>query len=125
MKRYATLCRVGYWGWLEAECETLPVDPEDDEYEDSYVEYRLINLKGDRLHIGLLKVTKCPSGDFFAERWDEIDDPNPGEGYPSLEAAVCEVAADIFAVDATPFRWVDEPARHKTFEGEEATAFDR
>jgi hypothetical protein len=133
MKRYATLCRIGHWCWLEAECETKPAEGledddtalEDCEHIDHDVEFRLINAFGDRFHMGSAIITQCPGGDFWCETRTPINGDHDGETFPSLEAAMLSVAADMVAVSATPFDWREEPARHKTCRGVEATAFDR
>jgi hypothetical protein len=91
---------------------------------DHDVEFRLINAFGDRYHMASAIITRTPSGQFHCETRTPINGDNDGELFPSLEAAVREVAADMVAIEAMPFGWVDQPARRKTCLGGEATAFD-
>jgi hypothetical protein len=112
--RYCTLCRLGYWCSLDAECRTGPC-AEFNHLIDHKVTFVLINQMGARCEIGYSIITGQ------TDRLTVFDED--GETFPDLETAVRSHAADLMKVTTMPGSWTDRPARHDTWQGTVATAF--
>jgi hypothetical protein len=119
-KRYCSLYRIGYWCSLDAECETRPID---DGVIRRHVEFRLINRFGESCDMGLAIFTELPDGERRDDGCRVYNED--GQYFPYLEGAVRVHAESLVLIHAMPGRWVDQPARYETWQGTEATAFDR
>ena len=113
--RHCTLYRLRYWCSLDAECRTEPC-AEFDHLIDHKVTFVLTNQTGIRCEIGYSIITGQ------TDRRDVFDED--GETFPDLETAVRTHAAQLMKVTEMPGRWTDRPARHDTWQGTVATAFN-
>ena len=112
--QYCTLYRLGYWCSLDAECRA-DADAEFPSLIDHDVAFVLINKYGDRSQIGSALIT--------AQTGRGVFDAN-GDTFPDLETAVRSHAAKLMKVTEMPGRWTNRPARHETWQGTVATAFE-
>lgn len=113
--RYCTLYRLGYWCSLDAECRTEPC-AEFDHLIDHKVTFVLIDQTGVRCEIGYSIITGQ------TDRRDAFDED--GETFPDLETAVPDPRGPTDEGHGDAGRWTDRPARHDTWQGTAATAFN-
>src|SRR4051794_6003186 len=94
--RYCSIARLGYWGAVDAKCETM--EPDELGLVSHHVHFVLLDQHGERASLGYSIFGGWPDR---AEVFDEN-----GETHPSLDAAIRSHCEQNMIITPKPGRWV-------------------